>query len=541
MRSDPDYGELSHRDVDDMDQGEGVEGAERKRDPLDFALWKAQKEGEDTAWDAPWGRGRPGWHIECSAMAEQLLGLDFDIHGGGSDLVFPHHENEAAQTRARAGRAAGPALGAQRDGADGRREDGQVGRQHLPAARGAGRVRPRRAGDVLLRRGHYRQPLAFSAERLEEAASRVARVRDAGRRLVAGASPEDLAPLRERFFAALADDFNTAAALDALFRWVREANKRKDVGDSDLREMLAVLGLDNLLEPGEEAGPDAEAFALVQRRDAARAGGDFDEADRLRDELARARLGGARRGGRPRARRRRAVIVYGRNAVREALRGRREVRRVWATKRAAREPWLRDCDLTIVPAATELERLCGSADHQGVCAEAAAYPYADETALLAAGEPLIVALDEIQDPQNLGAICRSAESAGATGVVLPRHRAAEVTAAVCKASAGAVEHLPVARVRNLADFLAQAKTAGCWCYGAVAGAPVRYDAPDYGGGVVCVFGSEGRGLRPRVAAACDQLIGVPMRGEIGSLNVSAAVAVVLYGILQRRGDLDKSS
>jgi cysteinyl-tRNA synthetase len=100
VRSYPAYGELSHRDVDEMDQGEGVEGASRKRDPLDFALWKAQKPGEDTAWDAPWGRGRPGWHVECSAMAEKLLGVGFDVHGGGSDLVFPHHENEAAQTAA---------------------------------------------------------------------------------------------------------------------------------------------------------------------------------------------------------------------------------------------------------------------------------------------------------------------------------------------------------------------------------------------------------------------------------------------------------
>src|SRR6201989_2350286 len=100
VRSDPDYGALSHRRIDDMDQGEGVEGSDRKEDPLDFALWKAQKPGEDTAWDTPWGRGRPGWHIECSAMAEELLGVGFEIHGGGSDLVFPHHENEAAQTRA---------------------------------------------------------------------------------------------------------------------------------------------------------------------------------------------------------------------------------------------------------------------------------------------------------------------------------------------------------------------------------------------------------------------------------------------------------
>jgi 23S rRNA (guanosine2251-2'-O)-methyltransferase len=145
-----------------------------------------------------------------------------------------------------------------------------------------------------------------------------------------------------------------------------------------------------------------------------------------------------------------------------------------------------------------------------------------------------VALDEVQDPQNLGAICRTAECAGATGVVLPRRRAADVTPAVCKASAGAVEHLPVAQVRNLADFLADAKQAGCWVYGAQAGADTAYDAPDYSGGVVCVLGAEGRGLRPRVAAACDALVSLPLRGRIESLNVGAAAAVLLYEILQRR-------
>ena len=121
-----------------MDQGEDKEGSDRKEDPLDFALWKGRKEGEDTWWDAPWGQGRPGWHIECSAMAEDALGVGFDIHGGGSDLLFPHHENEAAQTRAARGERAGADLDAQRDDPvyDGR-EDGQVGRQHRAVARGA--------------------------------------------------------------------------------------------------------------------------------------------------------------------------------------------------------------------------------------------------------------------------------------------------------------------------------------------------------------------------------------------------------------------
>ena len=146
---------------------------------------------------------------------------------------------------------------------------------------------------------------------------------------------------------------------------------------------------------------------------------------------------------------------------------------------------------------------------------------------------MLVALDEVTDPQNLGAVCRTAECVGATGVVLPERRSAEVTPAVCKASAGAVEHLAIARVRNLADFLGEAKAAGCWCYGAAGEAPTAYTEPDYSGGAVLVLGAEGQGLRPRVAAACDVLVALPLRGRIGSLNVSAAAAVLLYEILQR--------
>jgi 23S rRNA (guanosine2251-2'-O)-methyltransferase len=236
------------------------------------------------------------------------------------------------------------------------------------------------------------------------------------------------------------------------------------------------------------------------------------------------------------------VIVYGRNPVREALRGRRKhgVEEVWATGGATREPWLEGVDFKTV-AADELERLCGSSAHQGVCAEVGPYPYAGAAELLALENPLLVALDQVQDPQNLGSICRTAECAGAAGVVIPERRAAEVTPAVCKASAGAVEHLRLARVRNLADFLADARRAGCWCYGASAAQdatgerPVAYDEPDYGeGGVVLVLGSEGSGLRPRVAGACDQLIALPLRGRIESLGVSAAASAVLYEILQSR-------
>jgi 23S rRNA (guanosine2251-2'-O)-methyltransferase len=190
----------------------------------------------------------------------------------------------------------------------------------------------------------------------------------------------------------------------------------------------------------------------------------------------------------------------------------------------------------------EIERRCGSTAHQGVCAQAGAYPYASSEELLAGDESLIVVLDQIQDPQNLGSICRTCECVGVSGVVIPERRAAEVTPAVCKASAGAVEHLAVARVRNIADFLAHARAAAFWCYGASAEeATMSYEQPDYRGPVALVLGSEGRGLRPRVAAACDALIALPLHGRIESLGVSAAAAALLYEILQNRARaLDKS-
>jgi 23S rRNA (guanosine2251-2'-O)-methyltransferase len=229
------------------------------------------------------------------------------------------------------------------------------------------------------------------------------------------------------------------------------------------------------------------------------------------------------------------VIIYGRNPVREALRGPRQVQRIWATPGTLREPWLAASAVTVIPApAEQIESLCGSPSHQGVCAEVEPYRYARAEDVLALPAPLIVALDQVQDPQNLGAICRTAECAGAAAVVIPERRSAEVTAAVCKASAGAVEHLRVARVRNLADFLADAKAAGAWCYGADAAGTVAYDTVDWTGAAVLVLGSEGSGLRPRVATACDALVSVPIYGRIESLSVSAAAAVLLYSAARAR-------
>jgi cysteinyl-tRNA synthetase len=290
VRSYPGYGELSHRQLDhEMDQGEGKEGADRKRDPLDFALWKRQRAGEDTAWDAPWGRGRPGWHIECSAMAEELLGLDFEIHGGGSDLLFPHHENEAAQTHAAHGR---PLARLWMHNGMVRIRSGQAGAEKMSKSVGnifllheALAAFGRDALIMYFCSGHYRQPIEFDDERLKEATQAVARIREAGRRLVSGASPEWSAALHARAFDALANDFSTPAALAAVFDWVRRANSSEArVGDHDLREMLAVLGLENLLdEDTTQAGE--EIWALAHARVRAREAKDWALADSLRDQL----------------------------------------------------------------------------------------------------------------------------------------------------------------------------------------------------------------------------------------------------------------
>jgi 23S rRNA (guanosine2251-2'-O)-methyltransferase len=212
-------------------------------------------------------------------------------------------------------------------------------------------------------------------------------------------------------------------------------------------------------------------------------------------------------------------LIYGKQPVAEAERGRRQVNRVWRAPETSGE---------------ELERLCGSPDHQGVVAEVVPYPYVGSAELLGIENALLVALDQVQDPRNLGAVCRSAEAAGAEGVVIPDRRSAEITAVACKASAGAVEHLRIAHVRNLADWLGEAKQAGFWIWGADAGAKQAPWDIDLKGPTVLVLGGEGKGLRPRVASACDGLIALPQRGKIDSLNVSAAATALLFEAVRQR-------
>jgi 23S rRNA (guanosine2251-2'-O)-methyltransferase len=230
-----------------------------------------------------------------------------------------------------------------------------------------------------------------------------------------------------------------------------------------------------------------------------------------------------------------AEIVYGRHAVREALRGRREVLRVWVAER------VRD-GLEWVPQDAraagwgDLTSRAESDDHQGVVAEVAPYPYADPEELLARDRALLVALDEVTDPHNLGAMARVCEGAGADGLLITRRRSAGVTPAVSRASAGAVEHLPIARVENLADTLIRARRPGLWSYAADAEGGEPYDTHDYRDGTVFVLGAEGKGLRPRVRRACDAAAVIPMRGRVESLNVSTAGAVLLFeATRQRRG------
>lgn len=212
-------------------------------------------------------------------------------------------------------------------------------------------------------------------------------------------------------------------------------------------------------------------------------------------------------------------IIYGRRPVEEAEHGRRRVHRVWRAPETRPE---------------ELERLCGSLDHQGVVAEVDPYPYGDPAALLRHDRALLVALDQVQDPRNFGAICRSAEFAGAAGLVIPERRSAAVTAVACKASAGAVEHLEIAHVRNLTDWLSEAKSAGFWVWGADADADQQPWNADLSGPTVLVLGGEGKGIRPRVASACDGLVSLPRSGAIESLNVSAAATALLFEAVRQR-------
>jgi cysteinyl-tRNA synthetase len=304
VRSFGGYGKLSNRRTEEMDQGEEAGSASLKEERLDFALWKAHKEGEDTRWDSPWGPGRPGWHIECSAMAEAELGASFAIHGGGSDLVFPHHENEIAQSEA-AGRPFARLWMhngmVETNAAKMSKSEGNI----FQLSNALDRYGREAVVDYLLS-GHYRQPLAFGHERLEEAVARCERLRNFFREHVGegkpggsppggpsaespGGDPPGSSPAArlEKFREALADDFNTPRAMAEVFELVTEANRGEAPGASEaLREMLELVGLSSLAQPDGGAEADGRPLELMKEREAARAAKDFARADEIRDELA---------------------------------------------------------------------------------------------------------------------------------------------------------------------------------------------------------------------------------------------------------------
>jgi cysteinyl-tRNA synthetase len=299
VRSFEGYGKLSNRRTEDMDQGEEAGSATLKEDALDFALWKARKEGEDTSWDSPWGPGRPGWHIECSAMAEAELGPAFAIHGGGSDLVFPHHENEIAQSEA-AGRPFARAWMhngmVETDAEKMSKSEGNI----FQLSEALDRYGREAVVDYLIS-GHYRQPLAFGPEQMDQAVARCERLRNFFRQHPvdserepggapaeqprggsAGTSPGSrLGAFRD----ALADDFNTPRAMAEVFELVGEANREDVPGAPEaVLEMLGLVGLDSLAS--DERGAGAEAETLLAERQAAREAKDFARADEIRDRLA---------------------------------------------------------------------------------------------------------------------------------------------------------------------------------------------------------------------------------------------------------------
>jgi len=229
-------------------------------------------------------------------------------------------------------------------------------------------------------------------------------------------------------------------------------------------------------------------------------------------------------------------LVYGRNAVRELYRGAREALETWVTERAAAQiPWLDAGPRPHVKPERALSEAADTRDHQGVVAWCEPFRYADAHELAAADTPLLVCLDQVTDPHNLGAVVRSAEGAGATGVVVPAHGSARVTPAVCRASAGAVEHLPVAVTPNLARYLAEVKGPNLWAYAADAEGSLSLWETDLRGGIALVLGAEGKGVRPLVRRTCDAIVSIPLAGKVGSLNVSVAAAVLLFEAARQRG------
>ena len=587
VRSWPQYGELTHQRIDDMEAAEDAD-PRGKRDPRDFALWKGWKketEPETAAWPSPWGPGRPGWHIECSAMAGKYLGQAFDIHGGGVDLRFPHHENEQAQSRAAGHPFASYWMHNAWITTAGEKMSKSLGNSLLIPA-----VLERFRGIELryyLVAAHYRSHVEFSFEALEEAAVGFRRIEGFLERAAeaVGEIPAGGIACAE-FVEAMDDDLGTPAAVAVIHDVVREGNKLLAAGDSRRAPRHRRLGARHARRArplpvrrglGERAsGKDDQQLTAGRRRARRRparaarrgAGGQGlrrrrrdprpDQGRRHRDRGhphrpqvvtgSRQRSNGwqlaaqgrdqedrqgqpHRRLRRPRpprprgqgpdaqgegpplpqgpqaapegrqGRRRRGPSGArrapptpsgspGRNSVVEALREGVPVTGVYVAEGAERDGRLREAfklaaerGLSLLEVSrTELDRMTGGAVHQGLAARLPSYEYAHPDDLLdraaELGEPpLIVALDSVTDPRNLGAVVRSAAGFGAHGVVIPERRAAGMTAAAWKTSAGAAARIPVAQTVNLVRQLKAYQDAGCMVVGLAADGDVSPARP----------------------------------------------------------------
>ena len=444
------YGALSGQRPDQVEE---QEPNALKEDPRDFALWKANKPDEDTCVGLAVGRGRPGWHIECSAMAEKLLGPEFGIHGGGLDLVFPHHENERAQSRARGHGSRGSGCTTACCASRARRcrsrsaTSRRSRRRSTAGARDAAALLPDRA---------LAQAVDFSDETMAAAQARAEGLRNVFRGPVASL------PRRtawERFAAALEDDFNTPAALAVLHEW-RDHDAARGAGSTcsgsprsprrtrrRRRSSRSPSAARRRARRG--TSPRPTGCATRSRRPGWDVRDDPAATTSSRSSDARARL-------RP-------------QAVREALAGPAEVLELWATERAvARRTGSQEGPRVHVKPERELTEAAGTRDHQGVLAWCEPYPYADAWELAAAERPLLACLDQVTDPRNLGAVVRSAGARARPASSSRRTARRRVTPAVCRASAGAVEHLPVAVVPNLARWLGEVKSGELWVYAAAA-------------------------------------------------------------------------
>ena len=548
----PRYGALSGRNPDELLIGARIAAGEDKRDPLDFALWKFAKPGEPS-WPSPWGEGRPGWHIECSAMCHALFGEPFDIHGGGYDLIFPHHENEVAQTESLF---APPMANVWMHGGllqfDGRKMSKSLG-NFEPLSALLERHDPQAIRLLFLQTG-YRKPMNFTEESLEGATTGL-------RRLQAGYDALRTAPPAA----------HDAAAERAAIEGCRIGNDRPR--GPELRDRVSERRRDAL---AGRHGRAAQGLLTVRARQRKREDGCRERRDRCarrgqgcarfhprrraaRGARKRGRDGEGRQGrghvdrrhlGSSRAPKRKEPVdlddvVYGVHAVEEALVAGESLRRLYVGDERKRDPALRklldDARAAGVTIRFESRTFFSQFPyraHQSVVAFGAPHEYVTLEEALAgrvAGKGLFIVLDHITDPHNAGAIIRSAECAGATAVVLPERRAAGVNATVRKAAAGATAHLPVARVANVAGALRTLKKAGVWAAGAAADpSAIDYTKADLRGDLAIVIGAEGDGISPVVRKECDFLVRIPMFGTLGSLNASVAAGILLFEARRQR-------